>query len=164
MQVAFGNLLRQHLVFTQKSGLSNPSPALSADGDPKIVRERGQYWVAAWLPCPWLLSHAPLGRKPALLRAVPWRSSQQDGTIQPPNRGEEVNLRVCAGPGQIDNTAEPLIFPSRKRLKASLALLRGNSWTSVRIGIFGASARNSSASRLVRLATDLNDRSSQRIE
>src|SRR5438309_1299654 len=61
------------------------------------------------------------------------------------------------------STAAPLMRPSRRRASASFARSSGKVSTEVLTGTLGASARNSSPSRRVRLATDTTRRSPHRI-
>ena len=67
--------------------------------------------------------------------------------------------RLSAAQGT--STAEPRKLPSRRRLSASFACSRAKGSTCVRTGTVGASARNSSASARVRLATERSTRSPQ---
>src|SRR5438132_1516851 len=61
------------------------------------------------------------------------------------------------------STAAPLMRPSRRRASASFARSSGKVSTEVLTGTLGASARNSSPSRRVRLATETTRRSPHRI-
>ena len=75
-------------------------------------------------------------------------------------RARTHEVRIAAA-NQGTSTAAPRNFPSLTRDNASLAALNGKVSTLVFTGTFGASARNSSPSRRVRLATEQIVRSPQ---
>ncbi len=77
-----------------------------------------------------------------------------------PPRCCTLRFRAVA-PGQGTMTAAPVKRPARRSSNACPPASSGYGWTSVRTGTRGASARNSSPSRRVRLATERIDRSCQ---
>jgi hypothetical protein len=98
---------------------------------------------------------------PRLIDKTHFSMAQQDvhhlGRGPPETDGNTLNLPVIQG----TSTAAPLSLPARRRSRASLARSSASASTLGRIPISPASARNSTPSRRVRLATERTDRSPQ---